>query len=314
MNCMSKYIVTGGTGFLGRNLIKKLISDGNIVYAIVRPTSNNLNLLPDSDKVIKVFCDFGSIDTCINTLPVDCAALYHFAWRGVNREELNDEIIQHKNVSDSLKLLNTALEIGCKNFVFAGSRSEYGVQTGTYSENLDCNPIVAYGKAKLEFGRKAYDICNNTDMRFIHPRIFSVYGPDDHPWSLIYTSVQKMLKGEDIALSECKHYWNFMYVQDAIDLITTITDNSELISAEDNSIFNIATRDIRPLREFVEEIKYLTKSNSNLIYGAYSQSAESAVPLLPDMDKVERVFDWHAKVSFAEGIKSIISRMEGQDA
>ena len=311
---MSEYIVTGGTGFIGRNLIRHLIQSSNVVYAIVRPESNNLHMLPKHDNVIPVFSSLKDLHKHINELPSDCKAVYHFAWQGVNRDEINDDHIQQKNVDDSLDLLNVSCEIGSGAFVFAGSRSEYGIQKDRYYETLECKPQVAYGRAKLAFGMKAFDICSDSDMDFIHPRIFSVYGPDDHPWSLIYTSVKKMLAGEEMNLSECKHFWNFMYIDDAVNLITTITDERYKIPLNDNRIFNIATRDIRPLREYVEEIKKITGSSSKLNYGSFAQSSESAVSLLPDMTKVEGIFNWEPKVSFSNGIKNIIRVMEEQNA
>ncbi len=311
---MSDYIVTGGTGFIGRNLIRHLIKSDNRVYAVVRPDSKNLNMLPDDSKVIPIYSELKNLPDKIDKLPMECEAFYHFAWQGVNRDEINDDLVQGKNVSDSLSVLNVSSHIGSKKFVFAGSRSEYGIQKDLYSENLDCNPLVAYGRAKLEFGEKAYELSRNSGMKFIHPRIFSVYGPGDHPWSLIYTSVKKMLNNEDMDLSECKHYWNYMYIDDAVDLLTDITDNSDLIPAGDNCIFNVATRDVRPLREFVEEIKTITDSKSKLNYGAFAQSSESAVSLLPDMTKVESVFNWKSKVNFSDGIKNIVHIMEGCDA
>ena len=311
---MGEYIVTGGTGFIGRNLIRNLISSGNKVYAIVRPGSKNLHMLPKDEKVIPVYSELKELSKCLTALPYDCEGTFHFAWQGVNRDELNDDLIQGENVTDSISLLNVARELGCKNFVFAGSRSEYGVQTGYYTENVECHPMVAYGRAKLEFGNRALDICNNTRMRFLHPRIFSVYGPDDHPWSLISTSVNKMLDGNDMDLSECKHFWNFMYIDDAVDLLKTLSDYSFKIPNGDNCIFNVATRDIRPLKEFVEEIRCITNSTSKLNYGAFAQSAESAVSLLPDMTKVEAVFNWKPQVLFSDGIKNIIRSMEEHNA
>ena len=311
---MNDYIVTGGTGFIGRNLIKRLLKENKRVYAVVRPDSRNISFLPKDDNIIVVKSDIGEISQHKDELPKECEAVFHFAWGGVNREELGSDVIQKKNVDDSLELLDTALEKGCKKFVFAGSRSEYGVQSGVYTEDLDCHPIVAYGKAKLDFGNIAYDTCSKGGMKFLHARIFSVYGPDDHPWSLVSSSVNKMLNNEKIDLSECLHYWNYMYIDDTVDLLYEISRKSDRIPNNDNCIFNVATRDIRPLKEYVEEIKRVTGSNSLLNYGAYKQSAESAVSLLPDMSKVEKLFDWKSNVSFSEGIENIIRYMEAKNA
>ena len=228
----------------------------------------------------------------------------------MNRKELDDDIIQGKNVSDSLSALGAAADLGCKAFLFAGSRSEYGKQEGYYSENLPCHPQVAYGRAKLAFGDKATSFCERYGINYLHPRIFSVYGPDDHPWSLIYSSVRKMLNNEPIDLSACIQKWNFMDIEDATDLMVTMVREREKIPEGTSPVFNVANRDIRPLRKFVEEMYALTGSRSQLNFGAFHQAAESAIHLMPDMSKVEAVFGWTHRVTFREGILKLIRSME----
>ena len=182
---MSDYIVTGGTGFLGRNLIKHLNSDNNRIYAIVRRESRNLDLLPKGDNIIPVYSDLTNLSDIASFLPEIPDSVFHFAWGGVNRDEINDPAVQDNNVKLSVDLLKMSMDLGAKCFIFAGSRSEYGSQTGYYTEDADCNPQVAYGRAKLEFGRIASWMCKDSEMTYLPPRIFSVYGPDDHPWSLV---------------------------------------------------------------------------------------------------------------------------------
>lgn len=310
---MESIIVTGGTGFIGRNLIRRLSNDNCRVYAIIRPESRNLDLLPKRDNVIPVFLSLDHYPDEPHALPEICDAFYHFAWAGVNREELNDPVLQKENINRSMNALRLAEKLEAKCFVFAGSRSEYGVQSGAYSEDNECDPLVAYGKAKLEFGMMAQEYCAGKMMKYIHPRIFSVYGPDDHPWSLIYTSVSKMLRNEAMDLSACTQLWNFMEIRDAVDLLLTFYRKVELIPAKESCFYNVATNDIRPLKEYVEEIKEVTNSLSQLNYGAYKQSKESAVSLIPDMTKVERVFGWEPKIPFAEGIRNMVLNMENDN-
>ncbi len=300
-------VVTGGTGFLGRHMIQLLEEKGYEIYAIVRPGSRNMNLLPTGNRIHVVSCELDELEDCIEEFPKQCDVFYHFAWGGVNREEIDSDAVHEENIRRSLCCVRAAQMLKCKAFVDAGSRIEYGRCEDMFSEELECHPLVAYGRAKIEFSRQAKELCKSGDMKFIHARIFSVYGSDDHPWSLIYTCVTKMLKNEPIDLSQCLHSWNFMAVEDTADLLLTFYEQRDKIPAEDNYVFNVATGDIRPLREFIESIRELTDSNSVLNFGAFAQGAESAMSIKPCMKKVERVFGWQPKISFEEGISRMIT-------
>ena len=95
-------IVTGGTGFLGRNLIRCLCKEGYRVYVIVRPNSKNMALLPIHENVIPVLCNLREIEKNDTLSGKNYEAFYHFAWSGVNRSEIDDDLIQNRNIEESI--------------------------------------------------------------------------------------------------------------------------------------------------------------------------------------------------------------------
>ncbi len=230
----------------------------------------------------------------------------------VNREELDNPEIHDTNVAQAMCCVRMAKKLGCDVFVDAGSRAEYGFLEGPFREDAACSPKVAYGWAKLKFCDQAQAYLKGSGTRFIHARIFSVYGADDHPWSLIYTCVTRMLADAPIDLGPCTHFWNFMEVTDTCALLYTFFRLRDRIPEEDSGIFNVATRDIRPLKEFVQEIQTITNSKSELRFGAFKPGKDSTFSILPDMDKVEKTFGWQAEVSFAAGISKMIEALGGQ--
>ena len=159
--------------------------------------------------------------------------------------------------------------MGCRLFMDAGSRVEYGRAEGLMTESLDCYPINAYGKAKWEFYNRALPLCRELGMDYCHLRFFSVYGYGDHPWSIISTLVRDLRQDKKVALSACLHDWNFMYIDDAVRAVVLLCrrflekqgETSERENAAsgrqeppEGLIVNIASRDTRQLKSFVEEI------------------------------------------------------------
>ena len=57
---------------------------------------------------------------------------------------------------------------------------------------------------------------------YIHTRIFSVYGPGDHPWSLIETCIRTFLANGNMEMGPCTQQWNFLYVQEAAQILVKL--------------------------------------------------------------------------------------------
>ena len=114
------------------------------------------------------------------------------AWGGVNREEIDSPEVQARNVAGSLDCVEAAGRLGCRVFMDAGSRVEYGAVDGIMEEEAPCRPINEYGKAKWEFYQKAAPLCSRLGLHYYHLRFFSVYGCGDHPWSIISTLVRDL--------------------------------------------------------------------------------------------------------------------------
>ena len=188
-------------------------------------------------------------------------AFFHLAWGGVNRQEIDSPEVQAKNVAGSLDCIRAAKALNCRMFMDAGSRVEYGLTDGFMQEDIECHPVNQYGKAKWEFYQKAVPLCEELGLHYVHLRFFSVYGTGDHPWSIISTLVRELPAGNKVSLSACRHQWNFMYIDDAVEAVYELYE--QLPQSADagvkknglvSTIVNIASKDTRVLKDFVEEI------------------------------------------------------------
>ena len=301
-----RIVITGATGFIGRNVAGRLLEEGAEVYALVRPESPQRDLLP-------VHGNFhvlpGTLDTAADSLSVLDRAdgFLHFAWGGVNREEIDSPSVQEANVLGSLECLKEARRLGCGIFMDAGSRVEYGITPdGIMEESMECHPVNAYGKAKLEFYQKAAGLCRDWGMTYYHLRFFSVYGTGDHPWSIISTLTRELPKGNRVSLSACLHRWNFMNIADAARAVTELYRHS----GGDGRVcaVNVASGDTRRLKEFVEEIHRLCGGKGSLEYGTFVQAKEGALSICPETKVLRELTDgtWKEIISFARGIQEML--------
>lgn len=307
-----RVVITGATGFIGRNTARIFLEEGAVVYALVRPESRQAGNLPQHENFHRIAGTIQNIQECARE--IGCADVFlHFAWGGVNREEIDSPAVQAENIAGSLECVRAAGHLDCQVFMDAGSRVEYGIcPDGRMEEAMECHPVNEYGKAKLEFYRKALPLCQALHMTYYHLRFFSVYGKGDHPWSIVSTLTRELPLGHRVSLSACRHRWNFMDIEDASRAVLELCRYSDEHPGEAH-VVNIASGDTRVLRSFVEEIHSLCKERGTLEYGSFVQAKEGALSICPDIAALHRLTagTWKEQVSFSEGIRRILQKGNG---
>ncbi len=275
-----RIIITGATSFIGRAAAACLESHGHTVVRLRHSFNEEPESLPDSAEV-----------------------WLHFAWAGSGSSDRADEVIQRFNVDMTLKAVRKADELGCKSFVFAGSQAEYGhQQDGSLKEEYGPTyPVSEYGKGK-EIVRKLaerYIAESGTSMQYVHMRIFSVYGPGDHGYSLVNSLMAGFKRGETIELGNCTQLWNYLYINDAAEAIALLCENASA------GIYNVGGDDIRTLKAYVEELHELMGGRGCAAFGRRADNAEGPADLSPDISRI-RELGFVQKVSFAEGIRQML--------
>lgn len=306
--------VTGATSFLGAALVKGLLAEGHKVYAVIRPGSVNRGVLPKEEEKLQVTeLDLQELDGIGQKIPEKCDAFVHLGWGGSGSTSRTREELQQRNVEAALKALEGARTLGCGRFIFSGSQAEYGMCRESMREEQECFPRSAYGQAKAEVYRRLWETCRAwkkeglADMEYIHVRIFSVYGPGDHPWTLVQSCLDAFSHGGHMDLSPCTQMWNFLYLDDLVEgIIKLLVYPGRL--AEDG-LYNLAgpSSQTRPLREYVERMHKLCGGNGTYTYGKKQPNAEGLINLIPDISRMEEQLNWHPKVSFEEGIQKILN-------
>ena len=296
-----KFVITGATSFIGLELTEYLLANGHSVIAVCRPNSKGLSSIPNGVKVVSSeMADYGNLHNEIAQADV----LINLAWGGTGHDGRNVVDVQNENIAYTTAAFFAADKMGCKLFIEAGSQAEYGSTTEPQSEDSPCNPFSEYGKAKLQVKEELFKLSEQMDMKYIHLRIFSMFGEKDHPWTLVMSAIDKMLRYEKVDLSPCTQNWNFIYIKDAVRIITTLCEKAVENQEFKHEVYNIASEDTRVLKDFVVRMKELTNSTSDLNFGAIIPA--NLVSLQPDMSKTKRVVETISNYPFDNVITKII--------
>lgn len=279
------FFITGASSFIGVEICRYLSDNGHQVIAMSRREKDDLNAIA-SDGNLRVFrADMQSLFEKATDVKAD--VFVHLAWAGTSHEDRNNPAIQADNIKNALECVKLSERMGCQLYVDAGSQAEYGLVPGVLTEEIPCNPITAYGKAKLQMYNDTKALTAQLGLKYIHLRILSVYGEKDHDETLIKSCLRKLKKNEPIVMRSGGQKWNYVYVKDAARQIAELS----LHAIGDNSfrceVYNIASEDTRTLSEFVEVMKSICGSKSELSFGGYDKKKD--VNLDPDVKKTKEI-------------------------
>ncbi len=243
-----KVLVTGASGFIGRQVVSLLVNRGYEVHVTSRAPSfliegavtHSVNLL-----------DTAQIQGLLQQIKLE--GLIHLSWEvsaGTFRTSENNLLW----LSKSLDLLKAFAENGGSRMVFAGSCSEYTPGQGMLSEESDISrPACLYGSSKAAFYIMANRLTAQLGLSYRHARIFTVYGPGEVKLSsAIPLCIQSLLSGKEFVCKAPDNVWDYLYIEDAARALVALYETPE------QGVFNIASGRPVVMREVFNTIGRLT--------------------------------------------------------
>tara|TARA_R100000008_G_C3584381_1_gene171032 strand:+ start:1014 stop:1913 length:900 start_codon:yes stop_codon:yes gene_type:complete len=247
-----KYVVTGGSGFIGAHLVKALSQKGEVT---------NIDLLPsaqDSAASRDVIGDISNTDNNLKFLEAlqGAECVFHLAAKARVQPSIEHPIeFDQTNVKGTLNMLELSREAGVKNFIFTSSSSLYG-NTHIYPtpETLAPNPLSPYGLQKL-IGEQYCQLYSRIhDMNTACLRYFNVYGenaPTEGAYCLVIGKfIQQALAGKNLTIfGDGQQKRDFTYVQDVVQANILAAEKVEGMQGE---AFNIGNGDNRSVQEIAD--------------------------------------------------------------
>ncbi len=321
---MDYVYITGATGAVGLGLIKECLRRGVGVTVLVRPGSErnaNLTEASENGSLEIVECDLKDLKylTIVDGDILEsgngriahygsCSAFFHLGWTGTIGPGRNDEGIQRQNVEYALDAVRLAAGLGCKAFVGAGSQAEYG-RPGTEPLRPDtpCNPENAYGRAKLDACHETAALCRKLRIAQVWPRILSVYGPGDGERTMITSVIRQLLAGEKPALTAGEQMWDYLYSEDAGRALYLLGEKACDDPAISGRIYPLGSGQARPLREYIEILRYAIDPALPLGFGEIPYGPNQVMHLLADISTLTRDTGFVPETDFADGIRETIA-------
>lgn len=251
---MSRVVVTGGTGFVAANLIRRLAADGVEVIAGVSAGADIWRLADIRHSIECVETDVrdeSSVATLLARTRPD--RIYHLAAHGAYSWQRQRDVIFATNFTGTVNVLESALRHGVSRVVVAGSSSEYGYQDHAPNESEAPKPNSDYAVAKAAATLFAGHIGRTEPIGVTVLRLYSVYGPWEDPRRLVPALVAAALAGSLPPLVAPDVARDFVFVDDVCDAFVRAGNASAPVS--DGAIYNVGSGRQTSLAEIVEIVR-----------------------------------------------------------
>lgn len=292
---MKKILITGASGFIGRYVTQEMIKRGYTVYAP--------SLMPTGIKqegLIECELDFFNTSELVKYLATHrFENLIHLAWYVGPKCHMSPGNMDW--LSMSLELLKLFAANGGKRFLGAGSVSEYDFSYGLLQEDKTplTNPSL-YGQAKAALYNIGKIFCQQQDISFKWARIFNLYGPYERAARLMPSVICSMLKGEDVKVSPCTKFLDYLYVED------TARGICQFFESNVTGAVNIASGAPIQLRYMVEEMARLTNFKGNILWGALEENFADPVIAGSNIRLTQEV-GWKPVYTLQSGLEQTIN-------
>jgi UDP-glucose 4-epimerase len=301
---MTRTIIIGGSGFIGKHLIKLLIAAGREVHVVGR-TERGASALPEG--CLYISGDYGDAQTLREILTPECEVI-DLAYSTVPKTSFEDPLYDlSSNLPSSVTLLQEASKVGLRRVVLVSSGGTvYGpVESLPITENHPTRPISPYGITKLAVDRYAMMYHRNEGLPVIVVRPGNAYGEDQRTGTgqgFLAAAIDSILSGREIEIyGEHGTIRDYIHVTDVASGILCALEKGH-----DGKIYNIGTgigasnmEIVRMLREFAEADGFAVRTR---ILPSRRFDVEANVL---DSSRLQNDAGWMPKISLKEGVRQI---------
>jgi len=305
-----KYLVTGGAGFIGSNLVKKLLEMEEDVRILDNfATGKRENVLPyiNNPHLTVIEGDLRSFHIVRTAVKGVDYILHQGALPSVPRS-INDPITTNDvNILGTLNILEAAKEFGVKRVVCASSSSIYGNnETLPKVETMPVNPLSPYALTKYAQERYCQIYYNLYGLETVALRYFNVFGPNQDPTSQYSAVIPKFIKlmredKEPVIYGDGTQSRDFTYVDNVVfaNILACIAEKAA------GEVINIACGESYTLLELVKMINEILGKN---IEPRFAPERPGDVKhSWAGIDKAKELLDYEVKVVFKEGLARTIN-------
>ena len=288
-------LITGATGYIGKNLIKELAKD-NIIYCLAR---QKLEFKSNPNNIKWIISDLSKKDFCNDIPKVNVDVVIHLA-QSKGYKEFPEKSIDmfNINIASTHFLLEWCRKNDVKKFIFTSTGNIYKSSPNFIKEDDECVPSSFYGISK----KIAEDLINSYSSFFqvLILRLFSIYGPNQKEM-IIPSMIQKIKNNEEITLAGSYGiFLSPLYIDDCIEMIKKALDSKKITGT-----YNLSGNQEISLAEIVNQICILYKIKPKI-----KITNNQPIHLKGSNTLFKQTFNYNPRFCFTNGLNEIYKSEE----
>lgn len=305
-------LITGATGFIGRQLIETLSS--HTQFELVAAIRSKNNTLSNKIKTVEID-DLGPNNVWSDALDNVDVIIHTAARVHVMSENTKGPLLEFRrvNVDGTLNLARQAAAAGVKRFIFVSSIKVNGESTNLnqpFTEDDSPEPVDPYGISKFETEIGLYKLAEETGMEIVCLRPTLVYGPGVK--ANFFSMMKWLYRGVPLPFGLIHNKRSLVALDNLVDLIVTCIEHP----AAANEIFLVSDGEDLSTTELLNRVAYVMSKKSRLLpvnqkiiefglrlIGKKDLSQRLCGSLQVDISKAKRLLNWTPPVSVDEGLR-----------
>jgi len=306
-----KILVTGGAGFIGSNLVERLLADGHALEVVDEfndfydPQIKRANLAAVMGRVVVHESDIRDADAVNRIVSAGgFDAIIHLAARAGVRPSIKEpKLYIETNVIGTFNLLEAARQAGVKRFINASSSSVYGVlKTAPFHEALCLNQTISpYAATKLAGEQLCSNYSHLYGMRTLSLRFFTVYGPRQRPDLAIHKFTKLIHEGRSIdQYGDGSTRRDYTYIDDILQgIVACLTYEGPLCD-----VFNLGESQTTTLSELIAAIE--TALGKKAVINRLPEQPGDVPLTYADITKSREQLGYRPATKISEGIPKFV--------
>jgi len=302
---MTTYLITGGAGFIGSNIVARLIKEeGSKVKVLDNfSTGKRENISAFLDKIELIEGDFTDLEIVKKALEGVDYCLHQGALPSVERS-IKDPLASNKvNITGTLNILIAAKELGVKRVIYASSSSVYGdTPVLPKREDMKPSPLSPYAVTKLTGEQYCHLFYTIYGLETISLRYFNVFGPNQDPTSpyaaVIPKFITAMITGkEPVIYGDGGQSRDFTYIENVVDANIMATKTATGLG----ETFNIACGQRVTINELAKNLAKILNVDLKPIHT--DPRPGDVRHSLADISNAQSCLGYEPKIGFEEGLR-----------
>lgn len=306
---MKRILLTGGCGFIGAHLARRLLAEGHELHLIVRLDHPTWRVDGIRDRVVLHDCDLTDLAAVRRAVAQARPEwIFHLAAHGAYSWQTDWQQITGANVTGTMNLVHAAAEAGFEALVNAGTSSEYGYKDHAPAETEWVEPNSHYAVTKAAATLFCRFMAQQQKLPITTLRLYSAYGAWEDPNRLMPTLLTHGRKGALPPLVAPETARDYVYVDDVTEAFLLAA--GAIGRHPPGAVYNVGTGVQTTLREVVDVARRILAIPAEPQWGSMPRRPWDASCWVADNRRIREELGWAPRFTLEQGLRAMTGEME----